>query len=167
MLMRLWNPFQEFTAMERTVDRIFADLFGMPDGNPRVTEPTLFRLPVNIEQAEGRYVISAPLAGFKPVDIEVTFADGVLTINAKHSEEKETDRNGYVRREVVSGNLYRQIPVGEIDPSSIRAQFENGVLKISLPAPLKPEPVKIAISSESDSKAPNSGSRKQLAAKSV
>lgn len=61
----------------------------------------------------------------------------------------------------------RQIPVGEIDPGYVRAQFDNGVLKISLLAPAKPEPVKIAISSDSASKAPKPGSRKQLTAKSA
>ena len=153
--------------MERTVDHIVADLFRTPDGNPTVTEPALFRLPLNIEQAEGRFVISAPLAGFKPEEVEVTFADGVLTISAKHSEEKKTDRNGYVRREVVSGNFYRQIPVGEVDPNSINTEFENGVLKVSLPVRSRPEPVKIPVSSESGSKTLKKGSRKQLAAESA
>ena len=158
MLMIRRAPFAELTAMERQIDRIFNDALGSPG------EPTVFRLPMNVEKKDGKYLISAPLAGFKPEEVEVAYADGALTISAKHSEQEETDRNGYIRREVVSSNFYRQIPVGEVDPNSISAEFENGILKVSLPAPSQPEPVKIAINSESGGKTPKSGSRKQLAA---
>jgi HSP20 family protein len=69
-----------------------------------------------------------------------------------HSEEK-TERDGYLRQEIVSGNFYRQIPVGEIDPNAVKAQVENGVLTVTLPAPTEPQPVKIAINSGSGSQA--------------
>jgi HSP20 family protein len=159
MLMTRWDPFAELAALERQVDRMFADVFGSPSEPRTVSEPTFIRLPVNAEEKDGKYLISAPLAGFKPEEVEVSYADGALTISAKHSEEKETDDNGYIRREVVSGNFYRQIPAGDVDPNSINAEFENGVLKVSLPAPSRPEPVKIPVSSESG-KTLESGSRK-------
>src|SRR6266850_2033209 len=140
------NPFMELAALERNVDRIFSEVLARPaNGN----EPTFFRLPVNVEEKDGKYMITAPLAGFKPEEVDVTFADGALTISARRSEEKKDDRDGYVRREVVSGSFYRQIPVGEVDPSAISAQLENGVLTVTVPAPSKPQPVKIAISSGS------------------
>jgi HSP20 family protein len=98
-------------------------------------------------------VITAPLAGFKPEEVDVTFADGVLTISAKHNEEKKTEQGGYVRKEVVSGNFYRQVPVGQVDPGSVSAQVENGVLTVTLPAKTEPQPVKIAINGGSASQA--------------
>jgi len=140
------NPFSELAALERSVDRIFSEAFARP-ANGKVDEPAFFRLPVNVELKDGNYVLTAPLAGFKPEEVEVTFDDGVLTISAKHSEEKKTERDGYVRQEVVSGNFYRQIPVGEIDPKSVKARVENGVLTVTLPAPTEPQPVKIAVES--------------------
>src|ERR1700716_1381310 len=167
MLMIRRAPFAELTAMERQIDRILNDALGSPAEPRTVSEPTFFRLPMNVEEKDGKYLISAPLAGFKPEEVEVTYADGALTISAKHSEQEETDRNGYIRREVVSSNFYRQIPVGEVDPNSISAEFQNGVLQVSLPAPSRPEPVKIPVSSESGGKTLKKGSRRQLAAKSA
>ncbi len=112
-------------------------------------------------------MITAPLAGFKPQEVDVTFADGTLTIRAKHSEEKKTERDGYVRQEVVSGNFYRQIPVGDIDPSSITAKVDNGVLTVSLPAPASTQPVKIAINPASSRDALESGDAEQPAPQSA
>jgi HSP20 family protein len=148
MLTIRMNPLRELAAMERSVDRIFGEVFGKP-ANGKADEPAFFRLPVNVEMKDGKYVLTAPLAGFKPEEVEVSLADGVLTISAKHSEEKKTERDGYVRQEVVSGNFYRQIPVGQVDPSSVTANVENGVLTVTVPAPTKPQPVKIAVSSGS------------------
>jgi HSP20 family protein len=152
MLTTRRNPFSELAALERSVDRVFSEVFARP-ANGKVSEPAFLRLPVNVALRDGHYVITAPLAGFKPEEVDVTFADGLLTISAKHSEEKKTERDGYLRQEVVSGNFYRQIPVGDIDPKSVKAQVENGVLTVTLPAPTEPQPVKIAIESGSGSQA--------------
>src|SRR5438874_6389689 len=138
MPMTRWNPVAELAAIERSVDTVLSEVFG--HDSKEVGERANFRLPVNIEQAEGKYLITAPVAGFKPEELEITFAEGTLTISAKHSEEKKDDRYGYVRREVVSGSFYRQIPVGDIDPSSITAKVENGVLSVSLPTPASKQP---------------------------
>ena len=153
MLTTRRNPFSELAALERSVDRIFSEVFARPANGKISSEAAFLRLPVNVALKDGQYVITAPLAGFKPEEVDVTFADGVLTISAKHSEEKKTERNGYLRQEVVSGNFYRQIPVGDIDPKSVKAQVENGALTVTLPAPTEPQPVKIAIESGSGSQA--------------
>ena len=153
MLTTRRNPFSELAALEKSVDRIFGEVFARPANGKVSSEPAFLRLPVNVALKDGQYVITAPLAGFKPEEVDVTFADGVLTISAKHSQEKKSERDGYVRQEVVSGNFYRQIPVGDIDPKSVKAQVENGVLTVTLPAPTEPQPVKIAVESGSGSQA--------------
>jgi len=151
MLTTRRNSVSELAALERSVDRIFSEVFARPTIG-KVSEPAFLRLPVDVSLRDGQYVITAPLAGFKPEEVDVTFADGLLTISSKHSEDKKTERDGYVRQEVVSGNFYRQIPVGDIDPKSVKAQVENGVLTVTLPAPTEPQPVKIAIESGSGSR---------------
>jgi HSP20 family protein len=153
MLTTRRNPFSELAALERSVDRIFSEVFARPANGKVSSEPAFVRLPVNVALKDGQYVITAPLAGFKPEEVDVTFADGLLTISAKHSEEKKTERDGFVRQEVVFGDFYRQIPVGDVDPKSVKAKVENGVLTVTLPAPTEPQPVKIAIESGSGSQA--------------
>lgn len=166
MMLTRWNPFAKLAAMEQTANHIFSQVFGAPDTS-RVTEPTFYRLPLNVEEVDGQYKITAPIPGFNPDEVDVSYLDGALTISARHSEEKKSEGNGYLAQEVVTGSFYRQVCVGEVDPSSITANFENGVLTVTLPAPAKPQPAKIAINTPSGTKALKSGSRKQLTAKTV
>jgi len=102
---------------------------------------------------------------------EKTSAATILSQNVDRVAEKrvegETERDGYIRQEIVSGNFYRQIPVGEIDPNAVKAQVENGVLTVTLPAPTEPQPVKIAISSWSSRNAQETGNAKQPTAESA
>jgi hypothetical protein len=49
--------------------------------------------------------------------------------------------------------LLRQIPAGDIDPKSVKAQVENGGLTVTLQAPTEPQLVKIAITAGSGSQA--------------
>src|SRR5215470_5874588 len=91
-----WSPTSELTNLHTAMDRLFSDLFGEPMRSPLTAEmgragaPT-YHLPVDIAEVDNGYRIQAPVPGFKPEDVEVTFSDGVLTINAKRSEEKSRE----------------------------------------------------------------------------
>ncbi|MFQ5763809.1 MAG: Hsp20/alpha crystallin family protein, partial [Rhodospirillales bacterium] len=67
---------------------------------------------------------------------EVTFADGLLTIQGEHkaeTEEKDEDKQYYVR-ECSYGTFRRVLSVGDrVDEGKIKATFKNGKLKVVLP----------------------------------
>ena len=67
------------------------------------SQPTFFRLPVNVEEKDGKYLITAPLAGFKPEEVDVTFADGALTISAKRGLDLSRFRSRPLVPAVVTG----------------------------------------------------------------
>lgn len=117
----------------------------MPGEQGRTGAPT-YHLPVDIVETDGGYRIQAPVPGFKPEDVEVTFSDGVLTINAKRSEEQTRQEGNYLRREVAMGNYQRQTTLpGDVRADSINASFDNGLLTVEVPRAPKPEPVRIKI----------------------
>jgi HSP20 family protein len=129
------------------MDRLFGDMFEGFEGNGGGQVPNN-RLPVDIQQTENGYVVRAPVAGFKPEEVEVTFSDGVLAINAQHREEKtEKQKKGqYIRREVSYGNYQRQIMLpGDVQSDKITATFDNGILTIEVPRTRRPEPRKIQV----------------------
>jgi HSP20 family molecular chaperone IbpA len=127
------------------MDRLFGDAsWGSGQSGERSGPPTS-RLPVDIAEMEDAYRVQAPVPGFRPEDVEVTFSDLVLSFWGRRSEERRQQEGRYVRREVY-GNWERQILLpGEIQADRISASFENGVLTVEVPRAPKPEPRRIEI----------------------
>jgi HSP20 family protein len=152
---RSWGPTGDVAGLHSTIDRLFSDMFGEANvgtsrddqsGDSGGYDMPTFHLPVNIVDTEQGYRIQAPVPGFRPEDVEVTFSDGVLTINAKRSEEQTRQEGNYLRREVGFGNYWRQIALpGDVRADDIRATFDNGVLTVEVPRAPKPEPKKIEV----------------------
>ena len=83
------------------------------------------------------YVLEAELPGFKKEDIHVDIEDGYMTISAekKSENDEKDDKSGkYLRRERYYGSCSRSFYVGEeVTEEDIKAKFEDGILKISVP----------------------------------
>ena len=156
-----WTPANDLASLHSAMDRLFGDMFGdvfapmssstramqktNGDGGEGSQMPT-YHLPVNIVEEKDGFRIEAPVPGFRPEDVEVTFADGVLTIQASRREERERKDGSYVRREVAMGNYRRQISLpGDVRGDDITATFENGVLKLFVPRTPRPEPKRIQV----------------------
>lgn len=134
---------------ERSDDNFF-DLFDNFErkffGNSNAAIPD-FR--TDIRDAGDRFVLEAELPGFNKEDIKLDVKDGILTISAQHSENKdEKDNKGqYIRRERRYGSFTRSFDVTGVDEEHITASYNNGVLELNLPkaVPVVPEAKRIAI----------------------
>ena len=71
------------------------------------------------------------MPGFKKEDVTIDYNNGYLTVSAK--KEKVVEDKNFVRRERYYGELKRSYYVGEIDESLIKANFEDGILKLVVP----------------------------------
>lgn len=89
----------------------------------------------DIYEKNGVYHIEMDVAGFAKEDISIEVKNGYLTIKAeKNSETNEEDSNkNYLRRERVYGKYERSFDLGDLDQDKINAQFNNGVLEITVP----------------------------------
>lgn len=107
--------------------------------------PFSSRHPIHIEDfvEEGAYVVRAELPGLDATkDIDVSAANGVLTITAKR---EETTREQH-RTEFHYGSFTRAVtlPTGA-DAEHISAKYEKGILEVRVPLAAAPEERKIAI----------------------
>ena len=92
----------------------------------------------DVKQTDNGYEVAVDLPGCKKDDVQMELNDGYLTIQAVRSHSNdEKDKDGrYLRRETFSGTCARSFYVGEgVKKEDIRAKFEDGILRISLPAP--------------------------------
>ncbi len=90
----------------------------------------------DVKETEDSYELDVDMPGFKKEDVKAELKDGYLTINAStKNESNEKDKKGkYVRRERYYGSCSRSFYVGkEVKQEDIKAKFEDGVLKISVP----------------------------------
>ena len=102
------------------------------------------------EHDEG-YEVDIDLPGFKKDEITLSLENGVLTVSAaKGLDESEKDKKGkLIRQERYMGSMQRSFYVGKnLTDEDIKAKFEDGVLKLSVPkkeAPRLPEKKTIMI----------------------
>ena len=115
-------------AMHREMNRVFDDFFRGFD------EPLLGRRQmgwpsVEVRDAEKEYKVVAELPGLDQRDLEVTYADGVLTLKG----EKRLEEQDALYSERWAGAFERQIVLSDdVDTDNVKATFKNGVLTVVL-----------------------------------
>ena len=90
----------------------------------------------DVRETENTYEVDVDLPGFKKDEISVDLKDGYLTISAaKGLDKDQKDQNGkYIRQERYAGAMSRSFYIGdEITQDEIRAKYENGILKLTIP----------------------------------
>lgn len=96
---------------------------------------------------DGTLVVRADLAGIDPEkDVELTVSDGMLHIEAERRQEEETEKRGYLRKELRYGSFARTIPLPDgVTEDDVTASYKDGILEIRVPAPEPSRGRKIAI----------------------
>jgi HSP20 family protein len=98
--------------------------------------------------------VKLDLPGVDPKDIHVKVMEGELTVTGERKADKEIKEEGYYRKETTYGFFERHMSVPKgIKESDIKAEYEHGVLEISMPRAAKVEdlpkareiPVKLAV----------------------
>ncbi len=135
-----WRP---FGALKKEVDRLFEDFgetfwrspFRSLASFERAWPAKLVATPVvDIAETDKGYEITAELPGLDEKNIEVSVANGGLTIKGEKNEEKEEKKKDYYVSERRYGAFERYFAMPEgVDASKIEATFKNGVLKVALP----------------------------------
>ena len=113
-------------------ENLFDDFMDFPFGGKKIN--TMMK--TDIRDTDSSYELDIDMPGFKKEDIKAQLKDGYLTISASTSANNdEQDKDGrYIRRERYAGSCSRSFYVGEgVKEEDIRAKFENGILKLSIP----------------------------------
>jgi HSP20 family molecular chaperone IbpA len=115
----------------------FFDGFGRSsNGAKGYSVPSSSVMRTDVKEDSKGFELDIDLPGFKKEDVKAQLKDGYLTISAESSQtndDKDSDGK-YIRRERFFGTCSRSFYVGEdITEEDIKAKFENGILKISVP----------------------------------
>lgn len=104
--------------------------------NPLYGKNAKRMMKTDIRETEGSYELDVDLPGFKKDEIKASLENGYLTISAaKGLDKDEKDKDGkYIRQERYAGAMSRSFYVGdEVTQEDIKAKYEDGILKLSIP----------------------------------
>ena len=140
-----WNPTQAYVTRDPLL-RLF-DSFLNQDMSPseEVSNRT-WMPPVDIQETEDAYRLTAELPGLSKDDINITLENNVLRLSGERKFEKDVKKESYHRIERTYGTFARAFTLpSQVSSEKVQAAFENGLLTITVPKAEQAKPRKIAI----------------------
>jgi HSP20 family protein len=129
------TPLAPLFRLRDEIDRLFDDFpFSLSSRSIFAFPSRAAVIPaMELAETDGGYALSVELPGLEEKDIDVEFADGVLTVSGEKREESEKTESGYLMSERRYGSFRRQLTLpADADPDTIDAQFKRGVLKLAM-----------------------------------
>lgn len=143
-----WDPFGEMLRMQRDLDRIFSRV-GVAE---RGEEGIAWMPKIDVKRSGDDIVVHAELPGIDPADVDIEVTDNVLSIRGERKADEEEEGEGWLVCESCYGSFERSLTIPEgVDPASITASFNNGILEVRVPKALeaaRPKTTRIEVSKE-------------------
>ncbi|HOJ50764.1 MAG TPA: Hsp20/alpha crystallin family protein [Spirochaetota bacterium] len=115
---------KDFGELYREMNRFFED---------RIREYSTNLIPINIyEDKNGDIKLIVPAPGIDKDKINIEYKDNNIYIGIEKNKNIDSQKIIYRRDERISGKLERIIELQDIDPDTIKANYENGILTISM-----------------------------------
>lgn len=138
-----WEPAREMMTLREAMDRLFDDAFTRPLS---LTSSNWSIPAVDMYQTDNEVVVKAALPGIKADEVQINVTGEVLTIKGETKQESETKEKAYHIREQRWGAFERSIVLPtEVVADKAKADFENGILTITLPKAEEVKPKTISI----------------------
>jgi HSP20 family protein len=138
-----WEPAREMMTLRDAMDRLFDDAFTRP---LRLNDGYLTVPAVDMFQTDNEIVVKAAIPGVKADDVQINVTGEVLTIKGETREKEETKEKAYHLREQRWGSFERTIALpADVVADKAKAEFENGILTITLPKAEEARPKTISI----------------------
>lgn len=126
-----WEPLREIRRMQNVIDRMMDRGFietpllgGFFEGG----------VPIDVYQTDEDVVVKATTPGMKPEDLHISVTGDTLNIRGEVREEREEEGHQYHLHERRMRDFSRSILLPTtVNADKAKAEFENGVLTLTLP----------------------------------
>jgi HSP20 family protein len=148
-----WEPFGDLVSLRHAMGRLFDDSFVRPRGWLTGSAAGDGALAVDMYETDDAIVVSSAVPGVDPEDIDISVTGDLLTIRGETSAEEEINEDNYICRERRHGSFSRslRLPLAVVADKA-EAEFENGVLRLTLPKAEEVKPKSIEVKSKSKGK---------------
>jgi HSP20 family protein len=133
---------REMMSLREAMDRLFDDAFTHPISVSGVSGmPT-----IDMYQTNDDVVVKASLPGLKAEDVDITVTGETLTLRGEFKQEDEQKESSYHIRESRYGSFERSVLLPtDVKADKAKADFENGILTITIPIAEEVKPKSITI----------------------
>ncbi len=144
-----WDPYRELNALQGRLSRLFEDQVG--GSREESLTAGAFVPPVDIYEDEHGIQLKLEVPGVEEKDLDIKVENNVLTVSGERKFEKEEKEENFRRVERRYGSFCRTFTLpSTLSAEGIQADYNHGVLKISLSkrAEAKPKQIKINVGSQ-------------------
>jgi HSP20 family protein len=154
MTITRWEAYRDVVALQNRMNSLFQDFSRNGSGENEPVTAAGFVPPVDIYEDGHKLVLKLEIPGIRQEDLDVRMENSTLSVRGERSFETEGKEENFHRVERRYGSFYRAFTVpNTIDPESIKAEYDAGVLRLELQKRPESKPKQIKV---------NVGSAKQL-----
>ncbi len=151
------QPFRGATTLQEQINRVFGDAVGRAGEESNLTP---WAPPVDIYETEHELVVKADLPDVNPQDLDIRVENNILTIRGERKFENKVNEENYLRVERSYGSFSRSFQLANsVNSEAIKADYQNGVLTLSIPKREEAKPKQIKVSVGTPAMAAAAGAR--------
>jgi HSP20 family protein len=140
-----WEGHRGTSTAQDHFGRIFNELF---EHAGQESNLTTWAPAVDIFENEHELVVKADLPDVDPKNLDIRVENNLLTIRGERKFEKKSNEGNYLRVERAYGSFARSFSLANtVNSEAIKADYQNGVLTLSLPKreEAKPKQIKVTV----------------------
>ncbi|BBD66006.1 heat shock protein Hsp20 [Nostoc commune NIES-4072] len=128
-LVRL-NPWQEFNAIQRQINRLFDE-----DMPTTFSDKGLSRVPAaELKETEDAIHLLLELPGIEVKDLDLQVTEKAVYLSGERKSEAKSEDKGVIKSEFHYGKFQRVIPLpARIQNTNVTADYKDGILNLTLP----------------------------------
>jgi HSP20 family protein len=140
-----WEPLRGVTTLQGQVNGLLNDVFERTGDESSLSA---WAPAVDIYETEHELVVKADLPEVDSKDLDTRVENNILAIRGERKFEKKVNEENYLRVERSYGSFARSFTLANtVNPDAIKADYQNGVLTLSIPKreEAKPKQIKVNV----------------------
>lgn len=131
-VLAVWEPFRDLRTKNDEMDRVFSSLW--PNGDRELATAGQWAPAADLYEDKDQIIVRLELPGVRKEDVSISLTEDTLTIKGERKSEMEEKRENYYRLEGNYGSFLRMIELPRpIKSDAVKAEYQDGILKIVLP----------------------------------
>ena len=141
-----YDPFRELRSLQDEMNRLFMTNYSQRGASEEGFSSGAWNPQVDIFENKDQIVLEAELPGMKPENVNISIENNVLTIHGERKFEKKDEKDNFHRVERSYGSFTRSFTLPPtVSSENAVAEFENGVLRLTLAKREEAKPRRIEI----------------------